>query len=238
MPRRKDPFDWRKPEIFEVSSVPFPEEAKSTVLELLGSDAKSKDALSKKLDALTTYYTSRRAQEVSRPTRAQSSERLRQLATAAMRFDATGDPGDRTTVGEMLSLDLRDHADWLFRQHLSDLHRQEGLNGEEAVELSESVLDRPDLIAEAARRACVQLSAQRGPDRNNTLYLTARYLVDLWETATGETATHGRGNGRHYSHRATSAAGIFITAFIEVVDSALPASRPAEALRHVLAVRP
>jgi hypothetical protein len=125
------------------------------------------------------------------------------------------------------------HADFPFRLLLADLRRQSGLDGQAANDLDEKVLDRPDLIAAAAQRRHDQLSAQRGRDRDNTLYLTVQSLVVLYEMTTGRRASYGRADdGLH----ASPAAG-FIDAFFKEMEPELPSSRPIEALRHVMAVR-
>lgn len=166
MPRRTEPIFGRE-EIVEVRPFEIPEEAKATLLEHLGTDRESSPAASRKLDALGTHYTTWRAQEEDRPKRRGSLAALHKLKGAATRLGETGSSMDRSTVHWML-LGLCDHADVPFRLALADLHHQAGLDGDEAFLLSETVLDRADLIAAAAQQAHDQLSAQRGPDRDNT----------------------------------------------------------------------
>ncbi len=212
MPRRTEP-NWRD----EVVEGPVPtERAEAVLLDLLGPNAMLNRAVSQKVKSLAAHCATWRAQEAGRPKRRHSTAALRALEAAARRFGETGSSADETEVLEML-LGLCDHADTPFWLSLGALRRQAGLDAADEV-LHESLLEHPELIAAAAARAHAELSAQRGPDPDDTLRLIVWGLVDLYEMTTGRRATYQRGKDGAHSHTATSPAGLFITGFFEKME--------------------
>jgi hypothetical protein len=225
MPRRVEP-NLGRDEVVEVRKVEIDDTAMAKLLDLLGVQRDERAAVALELNKIATRHATWRAQEED-SSRKRSIAALEVLKKAADRLAKTGNSSNRDEVWAVVQ-QICDVAEAPFLVRLASLHHRAGLDADAAFARSESVLDRPDLIAAAAQGARDELGV-RGPRPDNSLYLTVKRLVDLFERTTGRVATYGQS--------APSPAGRFIEAFFAEVEPRLPRSRPDEALRRIIAER-
>jgi hypothetical protein len=225
---------WGRDESVEVAPFSFGVRRAVIMLDLLGVPRTMWPPILDQLNALATQHKTWRRQELGRAARRQSNRALLDVAETATRFAAAPSATDRRILRFMLC-SLCDQADVEFRSRLADLAVEVPLGRTLAFGKPEALIDRPDLIAAAARQAHRRLSTVRGPDTDCTLHITVGLLVDMYEGVTGLTATCTRAIGGIYSQQSQSRAGRFISFVMAELEPELPPSRVSNALR--LAIR-